>query len=65
MEMEQTTAEKRAAMLEQIVDGPATPPAPEALCDPPVRTCPKCGAKAAAFICAERGCPVNGGAAHD
>jgi len=44
---------------------PTTPPAQEALCDPPVRTCPKCGAKAAAFICAERGCPVNGGAAHD
>ena len=29
------------------------------------RTCPKCGASAVAFICNERGCPVNGGSAHE
>lgn len=33
--------------------------------DVPVSTCPKCGAKGAAFICSTRGCPVNGGAAYD
>ena len=32
---------------------------------PEIRTCPKCGAKGAAFICSARGCPVNGGAAYD
>ena len=30
---------------------------------PPVIACPKCGASGVAFICSERGCPVNGGAA--
>lgn len=29
-----------------------------------LRTCPKCGSKGVAFICSERGCPVNGGAAY-
>lgn len=31
---------------------------------PALRTCPKCGARAVAFNCSERGCPVNGGAAY-
>ena len=30
----------------------------------PIQECPKCGAKAVAFICSRDGCPVNGGAAH-
>jgi hypothetical protein len=29
-----------------------------------LRLCPLCGARAAAFVCSMRGCPVNGGAAH-
>lgn len=28
----------------------------------PVVMCPKCGMQAVAFVCSERGCPVNGGA---
>jgi hypothetical protein len=28
----------------------------------PIITCPKCHAKAVAFICDTKGCPVNGGA---
>jgi hypothetical protein len=28
----------------------------------PIITCEKCGAKAVAFNCSEKGCPVNGGA---
>jgi hypothetical protein len=34
------------------------------LLQPPDITCPKCGARGAAFICSTPGCPVNGGAAH-
>lgn len=34
------------------------------LLPPPSIRCPKCGAEAVAFICDERGCPVNGGAAY-
>jgi hypothetical protein len=32
---------------------------------PQVVACPKCNAKGVAFICDRRGCPVNGGAAHE
>lgn len=32
---------------------------------PQIQTCVKCGTKAVAFICSERGCPVNGGAAYE
>lgn len=31
---------------------------------PVLMTCPKCGARGAAFICNRQGCPVNGGAAY-
>lgn len=47
-------------------------PQPEPTLDPDpdgqpgfkLQTCPKCGMRAAAFICNRRGCPVNGGAAY-
>jgi len=48
---------------ERIVDATkreAPAPRPETQ----IHTCPKCGAKGAAFICSEQGCPVNGGAAY-